>query len=151
MTGALLTRRIQFVAIAAVLISAASVVTVRADPVSVTSGIFVLPDDDPSFFQFFGADGFVLGGLFIPTPISPHRTCVRGGCTPGTNVDMSAVAGGDLARDLARTFDGSSRQRNRISESPVQPRSRLATTERSISVRCSGNPTIGFSLRNGTV
>jgi hypothetical protein len=97
MTGALLTR-IRFVAIAAVLFSAASVVTVRADPVSVTSGVFVLPDDDASFFQFFGADGFVLGGLFIPTPISPHGTCVRGGCTPGTNVDMSAVAGGDLAR-----------------------------------------------------
>jgi len=98
MTHALPTRRrIPFAAIAAVLFSAASVVTVRADPVTVTSGAFVLPDDDPSFFQFFGADGFVLGGLFIPTFISPHRTCLLGGCTPGTAVDMSAVAGGDLA------------------------------------------------------
>ena len=96
MAGALLTRRILFMAIAALVLSGASV-TVRADPVSVTSGTFTLPDDDPSFFQFFGADGFVLGGLFIPTFISPHRTCVLGGCTPGTAVDMSAVAGGDLA------------------------------------------------------
>jgi PEP-CTERM motif len=97
MTRALLTRRLWGTAMAAVLWSAGSVVPVRADPVRVTSGFFVLPDDDASAFQFFGTDGFVLGGLFIPTPVSPHATCVGGGCTPGTNVNMSAVAGGDLS------------------------------------------------------
>lgn len=98
MTRPLRTRRLRMAWVTAVLFSAAFVVPVRADPISITSGVFVLPDDDPSYFQFFGADGFVLGGLFIPTPISPHHRCVQGGdCVPGTTVNMSAVAGGDLA------------------------------------------------------
>jgi hypothetical protein len=96
MTGALLTRRVR-ATLAAVLFSAVSVITVHADPVRITSGIFRLPDDDPSHFQLFGTDGFVLAGLFIPTPVSPHATCVRRPCLPGTTVDMSAVAGGDAA------------------------------------------------------
>jgi len=96
MTRTLLTRRLWGTTVAAVLFSMASVVTVRADPIRITSGQFVLPDDDASFFEFFGTDGFVLKGLFIPTPISPHRTCIEAACTPGTIVEMSAVAGGDL-------------------------------------------------------
>jgi hypothetical protein len=96
MTGAWLTRRLR-ATLATLLFSAGSVITVQADPVRITSGIFRLPDDDPSHFQLFGTDGFVLAGLFIPTPVSPHLTCVRRPCLPGTTVDMSAVAGGDAA------------------------------------------------------
>jgi hypothetical protein len=96
MVRALLTRQLRAVSIAA-LFFVVAVPVVAADPVTVTSGMLVLPDDDPSYFQFFGTDGLVLGGLFVPTFISPHRTCISGGCAPGGSVDMSAVAGGERA------------------------------------------------------
>jgi hypothetical protein len=96
MTRALLTRRLWGTILAAVLFCVVSVGTVRADPIRITSGEFLLPDDDPSFFHFAGTDGFVLGGLFIPTAISPYRTCIENPCTPGTIVNLSATAGGDL-------------------------------------------------------
>jgi|SRR5688572_11108739 len=97
MTGALLTRRLRVASMAAVLFAAGSVATLGAEPIRVTSGFFHQPDDDPTYFEFFGTDGFVLASLFIPTFISPHLTCARGGCTPGTLLNMSAVAGGDMA------------------------------------------------------
>src|SRR5688500_7193957 len=64
----------------------------NADTITVTSGQFVLPWDDPSYFSFFGA-GLVLRGGFVSTPTSPWRTCFSG-CIPGTALDMGAMAGG---------------------------------------------------------
>jgi PEP-CTERM motif len=95
MTGTLLTRRFLSAVGAALLFSAGCVIPVQADPIKVTSGFFLLPDDDATYFEFFGTDGFVLGSLFINTRSSPHATCLRGGCTPGTPLSMSAVAEGD--------------------------------------------------------
>jgi hypothetical protein len=63
-----------------------------ADPVVVTSGHLYIPWDDPTDFALIGADGFVLRSLFVATN-SPQRTCFVG-CTPGTAVDLGAVAGG---------------------------------------------------------
>jgi hypothetical protein len=93
MIGALLTRSRRMLGLAA-LCSVTSVPRLWADPVTVTSGRFVVPWDDPTNFQFAGTDGLFLGGVFSLMASSPHRTCFQG-CAPGTFVDMSAVAGGE--------------------------------------------------------
>jgi hypothetical protein len=93
MIDVFLTRSVRVLATAAVL-AAVTVPDLRAEPIAVTSGRFVVPWDDPSSFAFFGSDGFVLRGLFVLVPSSPQRTCLPG-CPGGTALDMSAVAGGE--------------------------------------------------------
>jgi len=75
------------------LCSTASMPPSWADPVTVTSGEFYIAWDDPTSFRFAGADGFVLGSLFVGTSSSPQDQCFVG-CTPGTAVSLGAVAGG---------------------------------------------------------
>ena len=89
MARVLLTRSFSFLALATLLFASSA----SADPIVVTSGQFVVPDDDADFFQFFGADGFVLGGLFSVLQSSPFLTCIPG-CSAGTVVNLSTVAGG---------------------------------------------------------
>jgi hypothetical protein len=92
MTGGFRSRMIPMLCVATVL-SIGAVPSLRAEPITVTSGEFVVAWDDPSYFRFFGADRFVLAGLFINTPVSPQATCFTG-CAPGTAVNMGALAGG---------------------------------------------------------
>jgi hypothetical protein len=69
---------------------------VRADPIVVTSGQFATAVNEPTFYQFFGADGSVLGGIFPLLATSPALICPTvSGCAPGTTVNMTTVAGGD--------------------------------------------------------
>jgi hypothetical protein len=79
--------------VVALLCSTASVPRSWADPLTVTSGQFHIPWDDPTFFAFAGADGFILSSLFVGTPSSPQNQCFRG-CTAGTAVSLGALAGG---------------------------------------------------------
>jgi PEP-CTERM motif len=75
---------------------ASSVASVRADPIVVTSGQFATAVDEPTFYQFFGADGFVLGGIFPLLVTWPGLICPTAtGCAPGTTVSMTTVAGGE--------------------------------------------------------
>jgi hypothetical protein len=76
----------------AALLSAATVPSADAEPITVTSGQLGVAWDDPNFFAFFGPDGFALRGLFFGAS-SPQQTCFTG-CLPGTIVNLSAVAGG---------------------------------------------------------
>lgn len=83
---------------------AGSVVGVRADPIVVTSGQFATSVNEPTGYQFFGADGFFLGGIFPLLPTWPSLICPTvTGCAPGTTVNMSAVAGGDPTPFLGLT------------------------------------------------
>jgi hypothetical protein len=88
----LLIRTLSFLAVATVFFGN----QVAAEPITVTSGVFAIPDDDVTFFRFFGADGFALNGGFVPITISTQRTCqfLNPGCPPGTVINLSAVAGG---------------------------------------------------------
>jgi PEP-CTERM motif-containing protein len=84
------------VLIIATLCWASSVASLRADPIVIASGQFATAVNGPTFYQLFGTDGFVLGGIFPLLPSSPRLTCPTvTGCAPGTIVNMSAVAGGD--------------------------------------------------------
>ena len=74
------------------LLLAVGVPALRAEPVTVTSGEFIVPWDDPTSFAFFGSEGFVLSGLFVITPASPQAICFSG-CSPGTLVNLGAVGG----------------------------------------------------------
>ena len=85
-------RLARIVAIGGTLLTCAAP-NLRAEPITVTSGVFVIPWDDPTYFRFFGAEGFELSGLFVITPASPQATCFSG-CGPGTVVNLGAVAGG---------------------------------------------------------
>jgi hypothetical protein len=97
MSWVLLSRSLRVFAIAT-LCWAGSVASLRADAIVVTSGTFTIPVDEPSGFQFFGADGFVLGGIFPLLPTWPRLVCPTAtGCAPGTTVNMSTVAGGESA------------------------------------------------------
>jgi len=93
--GACVTSSLRVLVIAT-LCWASSVAGVRADPIVVTSGQFATAVNEPTFYQFFGADGFVLGGIF-PLPATwPGLICPTvSGCAPGTTVNMTTVAGGD--------------------------------------------------------
>ena len=92
MTHGVLTRGIRVIGIAA-LWSASALTGVSADPITVTSGLFVSPEDSPPGFRFLGTDGFVLVGHNPRVSASPRDPCVSG-CLPGTMVNMSTVAGG---------------------------------------------------------
>jgi PEP-CTERM motif len=96
MIGALLTRSRQVLCVV-LLCSVSGVPSLWAEPVTVTSGLFVVAWDDPNFFHFSGTDGFFLNGGFFSMASSPQQTCMFGApvCAPGTVVDMSAVAGGE--------------------------------------------------------
>jgi PEP-CTERM motif-containing protein len=90
-----LSRSLRVFAIAT-LCCASSVASLRADPIVVTSGRFATSTNEPTGFQFFGADGFFLGGIFPLVPTWPSLVCSTfTGCAPGTVVNMSTVAGGD--------------------------------------------------------
>jgi PEP-CTERM motif len=95
MSGVLLSRSLRVFAIAT-LCWVGSVASLRADSIVVTSGRLTIPVDEATGFQFFGADGFVLGGIFPLLPTWPRLVCPTvAGCAPGTIVNMSTVAGGD--------------------------------------------------------
>jgi PEP-CTERM motif len=94
-TSAFVTRSLRVLAIA-VLGSASSVASLRADPILVTSGRFATAVNEPTGFQFFGVDGFFLGGIFPLVSTFPRLVCSTfTGCAPGTVVNMSTVAGGE--------------------------------------------------------
>jgi hypothetical protein len=93
MTRAFLIESIRMLAIVAVC-STSVVPRLWAEPIPVTSGRFTVGHDNPTYFEFYGPDGFVLRGIFLHTISSPQDTC-RLGCRPGTAVSMSAVAGGE--------------------------------------------------------
>src|SRR5947207_13148033 len=57
------------------LCGASSVASLRADPIVVTSGRFATSTNEPTGFQFFGADGFFLGGIFPLVPTWPSLVC----------------------------------------------------------------------------
>ena len=75
----------------------------RADTIPVTSGGLTIAWDDPSSFVLFGPGGFALSGLFIRIPSSPQDTCFSG-CTPGTVINLSSVAGGGSGFTLGQSF-----------------------------------------------
>jgi PEP-CTERM motif len=92
MTGSFLTRLV--LALLAAILSPTSA---SAEPITVTSGEFVTPEDEPGGFSFFGADGFKLvGGLSFGGRVlsAPHQEC-RLGCAPGDFVTLSTVAGAE--------------------------------------------------------
>jgi hypothetical protein len=93
MIRTLLPRSLQLFAVS-VLLSASSVLSLAAEPITVTSGIFGSPDDGPAGFGLFGPDGFALGAFNPLVTSSPGGTCFEG-CTPGSAVDMSTAAGGE--------------------------------------------------------
>jgi PEP-CTERM motif-containing protein len=95
MTTGVLIRSLRMLAIGA-LFATSSVTSLSEEPIIVTSGQFQVGFDNPTFFRFFGTDGFTLSGIFIQTLSSPQQTCVPG-CAPGAAVNMSAVAGGESA------------------------------------------------------
>ena len=101
-----MTRRLPILTIAGLLLG---IFPARADTISVTSGGLNVAWDDASSFAFFGSDGFALSGLFIRVPSSPQQTCFSG-CTPGTSVNLSSVAGGTpgftLGLAMTATIDG---------------------------------------------
>jgi PEP-CTERM motif-containing protein len=79
------------------LFCALSALNLRAEPIVVTSGILQTFDEEPPFFQFFGADGFVLAGTFPLLRTFPDLTCPLAGCAPGTTANMTVVVGGPSA------------------------------------------------------
>jgi hypothetical protein len=85
-----MTRRLPILTLAGLLLG---IFPARADTITVTSGGLNIAWDDASSFAIFGSDGFALSGLFIRVPSSPQQTCFSG-CTPGTTVNLSSVAGG---------------------------------------------------------
>jgi hypothetical protein len=92
--SAFVTRSRRILAIAT-LCWASSAASVRADTIVITSGQFVINVNEPSFYQLFGTDGFVLGGIFPLLVTNPRLTCPTvTGCAPSTVVNMSTVAGG---------------------------------------------------------
>src|SRR5688500_19381225 len=93
MVGAILTRRLRIFGMAA-LCAATGVPSVSAEPIAVTSGFFIQPEDGPPGFSFSGPDGFVLSAFFPRTTSSPFLQCFSG-CLPGTAVNMSTTAAGD--------------------------------------------------------
>jgi hypothetical protein len=64
--------------------------SLRAEPITVTSGQFVVESDDLPFLQISGMNGFSLLAGFIRTASSPCSL----GCAPGSPVSMGAVGGG---------------------------------------------------------
>ena len=95
MSWKLLTRSLRVLTIA-ILCWVSSVASLWADSIVVTSGQFRTDVNEATFFQFFGADGFVLGGIFPLLPTTPRLVCpTLAGCAPGTTVNMSTVAGGE--------------------------------------------------------
>jgi hypothetical protein len=96
MIGAFLSRSRQVLGVA-FLCSVSGVPSLWAEPVTVTSGLFVVAWDDPNFFHFAGTDGFFLSGGFFEMASSPQQTCMFGRpvCAPGTIVELSARAGGE--------------------------------------------------------
>ena len=98
MTGALVGRCGRLV-ILTVLCLTAAVSSSSAEPIRVTTGFFISPEDGPPGFSFEG-DGLRLSGFFPLVTASPRDPCVAG-CLPGLTVDMSTVAGGESA---SRTF-----------------------------------------------
>jgi hypothetical protein len=103
MIGALLSRSLRPLGVA-VFCLVSSVPSLWADPVTVTSGLFVVAWDDPTSFLFLGADGFFLRA-YSPMTISPQQRCIRG-CAPGTVLDMSAVAGSALGTSTGAIING---------------------------------------------
>jgi hypothetical protein len=105
-----MTPRFPFLTLASVVFSTFCFVeTAQADLISVTSGKAVVAWDDPSYFTFSGAGGFMLAGLFPHVSSSPQQICFAG-CAPGTSVNFSAVFGGpefgSLGIATAATIDG---------------------------------------------
>jgi hypothetical protein len=97
MSRKLLTRSLRVLTIA-ILCWVSSVASIWADSIVVTSGQFRTDVNEATGFQFFGADGFVLGGIFPLLPTTPRLVCpTLAGCAPGTTVNMSTVAGGESA------------------------------------------------------
>ena len=95
MSWKLLTRSLRVLTIA-ILCWVSSVASLWADSIVVTSGQFRTDVNEATFFQFFGTDGFVLGGIFPLLPTTPRLVCpTLAGCAPGTTVNMSTVAGGE--------------------------------------------------------
>jgi hypothetical protein len=93
MSGLLISRRLRVLGMVA-LCSVTLVPNLRAEPIIVTSGRFVVETDDPTFLRISGTDGFFLFATFIRTPRSPGCSF---GCAPGSAVSMGAVAGGASA------------------------------------------------------
>ena len=95
MSWKLLTRSLRVLTIA-ILCWVSSVASLWADSIVVTSGQFRTDVNEATFFQFFGTDGFVPGGIFPLLPTTPRLVCpTLAGCAPGTTVNMSTVAGGE--------------------------------------------------------
>jgi len=107
MVKELLIRSLQILA-CAILFSGGAVANLRAEPITVTSGVFVISDDDPNFFRFFGANGFALHGGFVPVPASPKATCdfPLPGCLPGTSLNLSPSPAVPSCRSEARSHSG---------------------------------------------
>jgi len=94
MTKALLTRPARLFALTMCLSAHAAF----ADPITVTSGQFYFPDDEPGFFSLLGANGLVIGGGFVSQPfrvvtVSPQIVCLQRGCQAGTSLSLTTVLG----------------------------------------------------------
>ena len=92
MTGALGRRCLRLAGVA-VLSLASTVASSSAEPIRVTAGFFISPEDGPPGFSFEG-DGLRLSGFLPVVTASPRDLCLPG-CAPGTAVNMSTVAGTD--------------------------------------------------------
>jgi hypothetical protein len=93
MTGTVFSRSIRAVSVA-VFCLAGSVPSVRADPITVTSGHFDFgrgPANEAAF-TFSGSDGFFVSAFAVPFVTG---TCSATGCRPGDTVNLSVVAGAD--------------------------------------------------------
>jgi hypothetical protein len=89
MTGPFLTHLVRALTVTALL----STSSASAEPITVTAGSFISPEDSPPGFSFVG-DRLVLSAFPPLVTRSPRGPCVSG-CLPGTAVDMSTVAGGE--------------------------------------------------------
>jgi len=99
MTSALLARPFRIVAFA-IAFSVAAVSTVRADPLTVTSGElqFGRGGADAYFpFPLVGADGFLLQANGVPIALVSPSLCPSG-CRPGAMVNLSLLAGAASGR-----------------------------------------------------
>ncbi len=94
MTGASLVRTLRVVGIA-LLSSTSALSSLSAEPITVTSGFFISPEDGPPGFSFLG-NRFILSAFLPLVTRSPQDPCLAG-CLPGTSVDMSTAAGGESA------------------------------------------------------
>lgn len=63
-----------------------------ADPVTVTSGVFVFGRAPTAAFTFSGVDGFFLHAAFVPVGFV-RQSCPPAGCRAGDTFDLSTVAG----------------------------------------------------------